>query len=207
MNKKTIILAGAEINDYEWLYEQTSHAETIICADSGLHHAQKIGIIPHKIIGDFDSVNADLLKAFEGKAEIILNPDQYATDLMKALDIAPDNARIDIYGAVGQRADHDFSNILIMMTHPRGCDSILHTQHDLRCVIKRETTFPCSIGDMFGVFPLEPTSGLHYQGLQWPDDGLDEPHAFGWNGSCNPAIADEVTISLSSGAVLVTQSY
>ena len=66
MRLKTAILAGASINNYDWLKAELELCYVIICADSGLRHAKAVGIIPDIIIGDFDSVNEELLNLYKG---------------------------------------------------------------------------------------------------------------------------------------------
>ena len=203
----TAIIAGARIENYDWLAKKLTSADKIFCADSGLNHANKIGIIPDKIVGDFDSVDKNLLNKYKTKSEIIHNPDQYSTDLMKALDLTNDLCDIEIYGAVGGRADHDFSNIITLLNRECCNHIILKTEHDERRVIKKPISMKADIGDMFGIFPLRPVNQLHYEGLKWPAQGLDGPFDLGWNGACNPAISTTVEIFIDSGAALVTRTY
>ncbi len=57
----------------------------IVCADGGADKARKLGIRPHLIIGDLDSVSRST-RAYFSAVETIRVEDQYSTDLEKALD-------------------------------------------------------------------------------------------------------------------------
>jgi thiamine pyrophosphokinase len=204
---KTVILCGAAIDDYDWLAAQMTNKDFIICADSGLRHAHAINRTPDIIIGDFDSVDPKLLDQYRNKCEVIEDNDQNATDLMKALGQAPSNSLIQIYGAIGERADHDFSNYLILK-------SLDHPDHITICSpneTRRIITKPCSIhghiGDYVGIFPLSDVHDLATEGLKYQPDILGGPYTFGWNGACNEMIADTALISLSKGMILITHSH
>lgn len=203
----TGILAGAGISDYQWLTHELSSCDFIICADSGLRHADTVNIIPDIIIGDFDSVDRNLLSKYKSLSTVVHSGDQNTTDLMKALSRVPADDDIYIYGAVGERADHDFSNYLIVLNHENCNQIVLKTPHDERRVINKSIRFPCEIGDIIGVFPLLTINNLSYSGLEYSSENIQGPYSLGWNGSCNPAINSVVEIHIDSGAALVTRSY
>lgn len=203
-----IILAGAAIDDYDWLARQVTQDCFIICADSGLRHAEAIGVKPDIITGDFDSVDPDLLDSYRGKSRIVFNPDQNSTDLMKALDQLPDDSpQVKIFGAVGQRADHDFATYLTLLAHDESDRLVLHTPQDQRRVIKAPCTFSGDKGDIIGLFPLAEISNLRVTGLKYDPSILGGPYHFGWNGACNEMTAKTANVTFDSGAVLLTHSY
>ena len=86
---KTIIFTAAPISDKEWVKEQVKFADRIICADSGAHHTHELNIIPDVVIGDFDSIHRDVLDYYNAldSVQTVHDPDQYTTDLMKALNL------------------------------------------------------------------------------------------------------------------------
>lgn len=111
MSSKYIILAGAHIDDYVWLGQQINRRDTVICADSGAHHAKALDIVPDIVIGDFDSIAPDLLDFYADQCAVIQDADQNKTDLMKALDqtshasplkytVQSDNAQIMIFQTI-----------------------------------------------------------------------------------------------------------
>ena len=88
-------------------------ADLIIAADSGQITAEKCGIVPHIIAGDFDS--SPLLE--NTTAQIVRVPSEKDdTDTMLACDIAiRRGARsITILGGTGGRIDHSLSNLFLL---------------------------------------------------------------------------------------------
>src|SRR5450432_2459847 len=85
-------------------------AALVIAADSGLSHAQELGLSVDLVVGDLDSVDdAELAAAVAAGAEIERHPpEKDATDLELALDAACTRraTHITIVGGHGGRLDH-----------------------------------------------------------------------------------------------------
>lgn len=206
MNPKFVIFAGAHIDDYVWLRQQIDDGCTIICADSGARHAKAIDITPDLVIGDFDSIAPELLEFYKGQCDTIHDIDQNKTDLMKAIAKTTPHSLIEIYGAIGERADHDFSNYLILKEMDYPDNIFFKSKNETRRVIKFSCTLDGHIGDKIGIFPLSKISNLNFTGLKYPADGLPHPHEFGWNGACNEMIHNSATISFDNGIILITHT-
>ena len=206
MSSKFIILAGAHSDDYEWLGQQINRRDTVICADSGARHAKTLDIVPDIIIGDFDSIAPDLLDFYADQCAVIQDDDQNKTDLMKALDQTSHATPVEIYGAIGQRADHDFSNYLILKELDKPDNIVLKSKDEIRRVVKSSVTLNESIGDKIGVFPLSPVKNLTFDGLKYPSHALPHAHDFGWNGACNELTNKSATIAFDDGVILITHS-
>jgi thiamine pyrophosphokinase len=203
---KTVILGGANISDYKWLQSEINDGDKVICADSGLHHAHTIGINPDIIIGDFDSVDKNLLAQYREKSEIIEDNDQNTTDLMKALRHIDTNVPTHIYGAIGQRADHDFSNYLILMGMDYPDRIALCSPNEKRHIVKHPFTLNGARGDIVGIFPLSKITNFKVEGLKYSPDILGGPYVFGWNGACNEMTDEMALISFHEGMILITHT-
>lgn len=108
-NKKAVIIAGGDLDfDPGILIDENT---LVIAADRGYDNAIKYGIIPHWVIGDFDSCTHEVL---ERTKKIVLSPNKDITDLEAALDLASMNDidGLDILGALtGDREDHGYGAI------------------------------------------------------------------------------------------------
>ena len=209
----TVILCGARIDDYAWLGAQIGESDRIICVDSGLRHAHAIGLTPHIIIGDFDSVDPDLLDHYRTKCDVIHDCDQNTTDLMKALCYSQGNPLVHkkansimIYGAIGERADHDFSNYLILMGLKYPDAILLCSPNETRRIVTKDCVINGKTGDYVGLFPLCDIIDFKTEGLKYSPNILGEPYKFGWNGACNQMVLDTALISFSKGTILITHS-
>lgn len=118
MKTKILIITGGTV-DYVWAKSWLSDRRYDYCiaADRGLVHADKLEIKVDYILGDYDSVNGQLLEIYRQDTQTVTyQPEKDYTDthlaLLTALKKNPDS--IDIIGATGSRYDHALTNIYIM---------------------------------------------------------------------------------------------
>lgn len=81
----------------------------VIAADRGLVHLEKRGVVPHLIVGDFDSLG----RIPQGE-HIIRHPvEKDDTDMMLAVKTGLEQGcrRFLLYGGLGGRLDHTYSNL------------------------------------------------------------------------------------------------
>ena len=124
----SIIFAGGEIHDYSFI---DTKADLIICADRGIIHAEKLGITPDIITGDFDSYTGKIPPCREVFRSI---PEKDDTDTMLALKLALERRSDDIrlYGATGGRFDHTFANIqALIYAYEHGCKMAIYDEENI----------------------------------------------------------------------------
>lgn len=85
-----------------------------IAADSGLETAEKLGIKPDIIIGDFDSVEPELLAEYQNIIKYPAQKDD--TDSMLCVKYALEHGFTDIIiiGGTGGRLDHTLANLALL---------------------------------------------------------------------------------------------
>ena len=113
-----LIITGGSV-DYEWAAKwlEGRRYDYIIAADSGLKHADKLGVKVDYILGDYDSVEPEVLQMYSNSTETVTYPrEKDFTDTHLALLRAINNGAevIDLIGATGSRLDHAMTNIFIM---------------------------------------------------------------------------------------------
>lgn len=122
-----LVILNTEIEDNIHFKNLIKNANYIVCADGGANrlydYLKKKGkennIIPDVIIGDFDSIKKNVIDFYNKKDIIIItDSDQDTTDLQKSLKFISDLdnifnefSHIVIYGAFGDRFDHELSSI------------------------------------------------------------------------------------------------
>ncbi len=117
-SNKILIITGGNI-DYIWAGNWLKERKYDYCivADSGLMHADKLGVKVDFILGDYDSVDTGVLEEYKKNTDVVKYPaEKDFTDthlaIIKALQNGAD--RIDIIGATGSRFDHAMTNIFNM---------------------------------------------------------------------------------------------
>ncbi len=104
MNTCIIFCAGG----FEKLVRPIDASDYLLAADGGLRHLQKLGLTPHGIIGDFDSLG------YIPQGAQVFPVEKDDTDSMlavrKGLELG--FRRFEIYGALdGDRLDHTIANL------------------------------------------------------------------------------------------------
>lgn len=93
--------------------------EYVICADGGLEKAAHLGIVPNVILGDFDSVDSDVLKKYQlMNIETKKFPaEKDFTDMELSIEFAVRKGykNLILIGATGgPRLDHSMANIMLI---------------------------------------------------------------------------------------------
>ncbi len=116
---KTLIVTGGKINkSFLKNHLQTNKYDIIIAVDKGAEELAHIEIQPNYIVGDFDSIDKEVLAKYE-KSNIKVKrliPEKDLTDTQSALELAIElqSTDITIVGAIGTRMDHTMANIHIL---------------------------------------------------------------------------------------------
>ncbi len=112
-----LIFANGVLDQPMQLQSLLEQADIIIAADGGANHCAELSITPDILLGDFDSVDANVLADYKAKdVETRRHPVRKdATDLELALDQAKEMGADTIWllGALGGRWDMSFANVLL----------------------------------------------------------------------------------------------
>ncbi len=110
-----LIFTNGYIDNYEFINLDYKKYYIISC-DGGLRHVEKLGIKPNVLIGDFDSVEENLLLKYKDIQKIQYPSDKDFTDTELGIIHAREKGfeKVHIYGATGGRLDHTLGNIFLL---------------------------------------------------------------------------------------------
>jgi thiamine pyrophosphokinase len=115
--KRAVIFANGVIGRLEDARAALLPGDVLIAADGGARQYRRLGIQPHVLIGDFDSLDPAELQAFQAAGvEIIRHPARKDyTDLELAIRYAQSIPadEILVLGALGARWDQTVANLLL----------------------------------------------------------------------------------------------
>lgn len=115
---KAVIISGGKAPSDILLKSEIEDSDIIICADSGADCLYSNKIVPNYLIGDFDSINLEVLEYFKNSScEIIKYPSKKDfTDTFLAVEkaIQLNASEIVLLGCTGSRIDHFMGNINIL---------------------------------------------------------------------------------------------
>lgn len=182
----------------------------VIAADSGIRHAQALGVVPELWVGDFDSSSAEDFEAHKDVPRQAFPAAKDKTDGELAIDIATAKGATSllILGAFGgERADHEFLHLaLALRLAERGFDVTLTSgRQEGRPVLPGAHAFDYLYGTLFSILGFTDIEGLSIEGAEWP---LDRIHMdFGSSLTISNRVAGPLHVSLVSGrALLVAQT-
>jgi thiamine pyrophosphokinase len=182
-------------------------AALCVAADGGAAHCLALGVAPHAVIGDFDSLDPAQRATLEAQgAQFIQHPARKdATDFELALlhARAAGATRIEVLGGLGRRWDHSLANLLLA-ADPRFADlpiTFLHGEQRL-FIIAARTQLELETGSRVSLIPLRGDAhGVSTRGLEYPL--ASETLPFGSSrGVSNVVAQPQVEIDLASGLLL-----
>jgi thiamine pyrophosphokinase len=114
-------MCNGEIEASPSLIEKIKQSQFLIGVDGGLNYCQQLGLSPHWIITDFDSIDPLVLEKYREIGITRLHRAKDLTDLEvaieKAKELAP-GSKMVIFGGLGGRLDHTLTNIFLLLRHP-----------------------------------------------------------------------------------------
>ena len=202
-----VIIANGDMPDRETARRHVDRADLLLAADGGARHALALGFVPHVVIGDLDSLDADRQARLRAAgARFIVHPAaKDETDLELALLYAVEHGAgsIVVLGALGGRLDQTLANVLLLtMTALIGRDVRLVDGPQTAFVVRDEVTLAGEPGDTVSLIPLGGAAhGVTTSELAYPlqDDTLPFGPSLGIS---NEMTAPQARVQVRDGILL-----
>lgn len=209
---KTLIVSGGNYNKiFVKDFMKNNFFDIIIAVDKGLESLNELGILPNHIVGDFDSINKEILEKYLNKKEVKIHKfesekDFTDTHLALKLAIELNSKDIVILGGIGTRIDHTIANINIL------CETL---DKDISCKIIDEfnqiqvINKPIKIEKEYKYLSLIPLTnkveGITLKGFKYPlkNATLEIGKSLGIS---NEQIEQQAEIEIKKGILIVIQS-
>ncbi len=200
-NKICSIICGAPDGSLEVSLVEGS----VICADSGLHHALAAGIMPDIVVGDFDSCTAEIPSGAEC---IRVSPIKDDTDTILAADTAIERGYTELrfFCAVGGRFDHTFANVqMLRYLREKGASGTLYGKSEkLYLLCEGESVDIAKFSGFVSVFALSDSAEVSETGMKYPLLRYTLKSSFPL-GVSNEVAEEFGRIEVHSGTVLVCE--
>ena len=198
MGKCVIFCAGG----FDRLLMPIADDDYIIAADGGYAHVQKLGLTPHCLLGDFDSLG------YTPDHALVYPTKKDDTDAMLAVrrGLALGYKEFLLYGSLdGPRLDHTLANVqLLHFLASQGAIGWLIGNSSVAMVLKNGTArFPTGCTGYFSLFCLGANaSGITVKGAEYPlENGTLQPDFP--LGVSNRFTDDALQVSVKEGALLM----
>lgn len=207
--KKCIILANGTPPPKEiFQYLQSVGYQSLICADGGANAAKRMNLIPGWIIGDQDSIMPRVYQFYMNKCKIIKISGQNDTDVEKCLKYACRNRFIEalLLGATGDRLDHSFCNIGIVLKFFNKIKIKIIHQKSILCAYTGKVILRTVPGETISIYGIDQKTKFESFGLLYPLKCTSL--AFGIKESTsNVALGSEVILNIKYGRGLVVREF
>lgn len=198
MNTCVIFCAGG----FEKLARPIDASDYLLAADGGLLHLQKLGLTPHGIIGDFDSLG------YTPDGAQVFPVEKDDTDSMlavrKGLELG--YRRFEIYGALdGDRLDHTVANLqaLAFLSDHGATGYLIGLRYMATTVCNRAIRFSPDAAGIISVFCLgRDAKNVSLRGLKYPLEKGTLTGSFPL-GVSNHFTGEAAEISVSDGILTV----
>jgi len=210
---KILIITGGSLNtNWATSYLAKHKFDYIIAADSGLNHLKELGLKPDFILGDYDSVNKDILESFKNENIKTYPRHKDYTDthlaIITAIKLGPKS--ITIMGATGTRLDHTLTSIgnlkglIDLDIEAKIIDpnnKIYLLGEGQSHTIKREEQY----GDYVSFYPLGDSMIISLKGFYYPLNKAEVKTGLSLTQS-NEICEDEAIIKLHKGIAIVIEA-
>ena len=205
---RSIIVSGGKAPSKELLKEYIKDDDYIVGVDKGCNILKEIEVTPNIILGDFDSIDKEVLNYYKDKNVKIekfnAEKDYTDTDLgyIKALEVNP--SEIILFGVTGSRIDHMLGNIGILLKGLRENIKVtIVDDNNKMYAVNKSSLVKKEEGRVISFHALsDVVKNLTIKNGKYPLNNYNmtllEPRAI-----CNEFLDDDIYIEFDSGIILI----
>ena len=208
MSAAAWVIAGGELHPPTLDAAVIHPGDIVVGVDKGIGYCLQRGIIPHILMGDFDSIDPLLLKdpRLKGVEKQSFPARKNSSDLELALQWlrSSDVSRVTLLAISGGRSDHHLLNWLLPLQEdwPFAIELIDASAHAQLVTPQYPLETITRVGQVVSLIPMPQASGISTQGLEYSLAGA-EMTAGSTLGLSNVASQLSIRVSVTSGQLLV----
>jgi thiamine pyrophosphokinase len=186
--------------------------DLVVCVDGGSGNALAMGLEPQVVIGDMDSIEAELQEHLKGEGCLFVEypPRKDETDLELAVRYALSRGATELMllAALGGRIDHTLANVMLLaIPELDGLSARIVDGNQEVCLVRDQVLIHGRPGDTISLLPLTADAvGIYTEGLDYPlRDGVLKFGAA--RGVSNVLVAGEARVRVGEGLLLLIHSH
>ena len=209
LDKRVLVVANGD-NDVHYLHGLKDTYDLIIAADGASNILSQAGIKPDIIVGDFDSIEAQVLARYgaEDIRLVKLNSEKDYSDTHVAIDTAIDEGAgtIDLVGAVGGRWDHSIANLnLLYYGFEKGINLSMVSQDNSATIKgKGQYTMAYKPNNFFSFFAIFEDAVVSLENMKYPLNNkyVKRGESIGLSNEYEPG----AKVTVVKGSILIVES-
>ncbi|MBN2221653.1 MAG: thiamine diphosphokinase [Vallitaleaceae bacterium] len=200
-------------------YRNKGKIPFIIGVDKGVEALDILHLQPNLIMGDFDSVNPEILAKYQELEQLRYHSEKNATDTHLAIAYLIEQGFADLllFGATGTRWDHSLANLFLALQYEgiriRIVDEnnlielyrLMDEKEEKSFEFQKESDVSGSSYAYLSIVPMEATMIQKTQGVKYPlKEALLSP--FDSYGVSNEILGEEAEVYIKTGKGFLIQS-
>lgn len=201
-----VIVADGKFPEHEIPLKSLADAEVVVCCDGAAAKVERFGISPTAIVGDLDSLEANLRSKYADR--LFHEPDQNSNDLTKAVKwcLARNYTDITIIGATGLREDHTLGNISLIPSYSKlGASIRMLTDTGLFIALLESSTLNSFKGQQVSLFSPNNQTRITTTNLRYPIENRSLGEY--WMGTLNESVGDWFSVAFDLGPLIIFREY
>ena len=213
--KRCVIITGGTLDlDFAGNFLKNHSFEKVIAVDAGLKQAEALGVTPDLIVGDFDTVDPEVLARFRAMEHMMWDvhqpeKDETDTELAVTTAVRAGCRELVILGALGGRFDHALGNVHLLYYGAKlGAEASILDSRNRITVLTEGRTFRREElwGKYVSFLPLTmEVKGITLRGFKYPLTKKEISI-----GPClcisNELAAEEASITFDQGVLICVES-
>lgn len=209
---RALIVANGPMSRPPFPRPRITDEDMVVCVDGGASNALALGLEPHVVIGDMDSIEADLRRHLEREGCLFVEhpsrKDETDSELAVRYALSQGATELILLAALGGRIDHTLANVLLLAIPELAQIPIrvIDGNQEL-LVVRDEVLIEGRAGDTVSLLPLTADAvGIDTEGLEYPLN--DATLKFGaTRGVSNVLVAAEGRVRVRTGLLLLIHSH
>lgn len=181
-----VVVAAGEFPKQELMKHWIERAPFIACCDSAIGRLHVMGYKPHLLIGDGDSLSAEMATLY--KDIFVKVSEQETNDLTKAVRWLNEKGKrkIVVLGGTGYREDHTLGNISLLIYYlQHGIFAIMPTDYGTFIPCHGNVSIKTAVGQQVSIFNYDATE-IYSPDVKYPLPKL----SMLWQGTLNEATSN-----------------
>jgi thiamine pyrophosphokinase len=209
---RAVIVANGPLPRPPFPRPRITSEDLVVCVDGGAGNALALGLNPSVVIGDMDSIDAELRQHLGREGCLFVEypsrKDETDTELAVRYALSEGATELLILAALGGRIDHTLANVMLLAIPELSSASARMIDGDQELVLLRdEILIEGRPGDTISLLPLGGDAvGIRTEGLEYPLS--DESLQLGASrGVSNVLVGPHARVRVGDGLLLMVHHH
>ncbi len=164
-----LLLLNGDVPEPALVRRLARRCSFLVCADGGARHAVRLGLRPHVVVGDMDSMPRPLPRSWKGTS-FVCDFDEDSSDFEKALAFLSEAGcgRLYVAGLLGGRLDHALVNLALAGAYGAKASLVIVDRGLATLMGPGRYRFPLKKGELLSLLAAGKGARVSVAGVRYP---------------------------------------